>query len=69
MMSASHSSTQRNLYPVTIDVMGLPTPYIAHAVMGAELAQQQLVALLGRDALQTCTLFYNGIAGQVTLHR
>jgi hypothetical protein len=28
---------------------------------------QGLLMLIGRDFLQHCTLFYNGIAGQVTL--
>jgi len=35
--------------------------------MGAALSGHGLVAIIGRDLLQTCTLFYNGVAGQFTL--
>jgi hypothetical protein len=34
---------------------------------GTPLAAQGLVALIGRDALQTCVLIYNGIGGVVRL--
>jgi len=67
MASASHSSITRNVYPITIQITGLPNPINAPRAIGAELASQGLVLLIGRDALQFCTLFYNGITGEITL--
>ncbi len=67
MASASHSSTARNVYPITIEITGLPFPLNAPRAIGAELAPQGLILLIGRDALQFCTLFYNGLTGEITL--
>ncbi len=39
----------------------------APRAMGAALASQGLLVLIGRDVLQNCNLFYNGPAGQFTL--
>lgn len=64
--SASHSSTQQNVYPIQVQITGLPISFESGAI-GAALAPQKLLALLGRDVLQHCTLFYNGITGQMTL--
>jgi hypothetical protein len=36
-------------------------------VMGAALKAQNLIALIGRDALAGSVLFYNGPVGEVTL--
>lgn len=66
MTSASHSSTQQNIYPVLIEVAGGLRINVPRA-MGANLAPQGLVALIGRDFLQHCTLFYNGVTGLITL--
>lgn len=66
MTSASHASTQQNIYPVLIEVMGGIRINVPRA-MGANLAPQNLAALIGRDFLQHCTLFYNGPAGAITL--
>lgn len=66
MTSASHASTQQNIYPVLIEVAGGIRIDVPRA-MGANLAPQKLVALIGRDFLQHCTLFYNGPAGAITL--
>jgi predicted aspartyl protease len=66
MQSASHSKHQCNVYPVTIDiprVISLNSP----RTVGAALAGQGLLALIGRDVLANCTLFYNGPLGQITL--
>lgn len=65
--SASEHSTSRNVYSVTIEVEGLPFPLGAPRAIGAELRSQGLLVLLGRDALQFCTLFHNGVTGQITL--
>lgn len=65
MQSASHEKHPCNIYPVQII-----TPIVtlnAPRAMGAALAPQGLLVLIGRDVLQSCTLFYNGPAGQFTL--
>jgi hypothetical protein len=67
MSSASQASTQQNIHPVQIEVVGLPISIDAPRSMGVLLANQGLIALLGRDVLQQCTLFYNGLTGQITL--
>ena len=67
MSSASQAITPRNVYPITIEITGLPFPLNAPHAIGAELRSQGLLLLVGRDALQFCTLFYNGVTGQITL--
>jgi len=67
MASASHSATQHNVYPIQIEVTGLPITFNAPRAIGAPLAAQGLLVLLGRDLLQMSTLFYNGITGSFTL--
>jgi len=65
MQSASHEKHSCNVYPVQII-----TPIVtlnAPRAMGAALASQGLLVLVGRDVLQNCNLFYNGPAGQFTL--
>jgi len=65
--SASHSAAQQNVYPIQIEVTGLPITINAPRAVGAPLAVQGLLVLIGRDVLQHCTLFYNGITGSFTL--
>ena len=65
--SASHASTQQNVYPVQIEVVGFPISIETPNAIGASLRAQGLIALIGRDVLQHCTLFYNGITGSFTL--
>ncbi|MCX6026849.1 MAG: retroviral-like aspartic protease family protein [Chloroflexi bacterium] len=67
MASASNAAIIRNVYPITIEITGLPNPINAPRAIGAELAPQGLLLLVGRDALRFCTLFYNGITGELTL--
>lgn len=67
MHSASHSKTPSNLYPVQIQIIGFPIQFQQPRTMGAALKSQGLLMLLGRDLLQRCTLFYNGLTGQITL--
>lgn len=65
MQSASHEKHACNVYPVQII-----TPIVtlnAPRALGAALASQGLLVLIGRDVLQNCTLFYNGPTGQFTL--
>lgn len=65
--SASHSSTQQNVYPIQIEVTGFRIRLQCPRAIGAELKCQGLLLLIGRDVLQICTVFYNGMAGQITL--
>jgi predicted aspartyl protease len=67
MTSASHDAIEQNVYPLQIQVVGLPFQINVPRAMGANLAPQGIVALIGRDFLQHCTLFYNGLTGSITL--
>ncbi len=67
MVSASHTGHPCNLYPIHIALVPTPIVFNASRAMGANLAVQGCVAIIGRDILQSCTLFYNGAAGQITL--
>ncbi len=64
MSSASHTN-----HPVPLFAGKLILPTITVNVengMGANLATQGLIALIGRDILQHGTLFYNGLDGSVS---
>jgi predicted aspartyl protease len=65
--SASHSSTQQNVYPIQIEVVGLPIKVDAPRAVGAPLKAQGLLLLIGRDVLQHTVLVYNGSIGTFTL--
>ncbi len=67
VMSASHSSTQQNVYPIHIEFAGIPIEFDVPRAIGAPLAAQGIGVLIGRDALAHCTLFYNGLTGEFTL--
>lgn len=67
MSSATHEAFDVNIYPALISFTGTPIKVNALRVIGANLASQDLIALLGRDLLQNFTVFYNGAAGQITL--
>ncbi len=67
MASASHAAVDANIYPVKIFINGLSTAIDLPRAMGAQLGNQDLIALLGRDLLAHCTMFYNGPRGQITL--
>jgi predicted aspartyl protease len=67
MASASHVGTQANVYPIQMEIVGSPIKVNVPRAIGANLTPQGIVALIGRDYLQHCTLFYNGITGQITL--
>jgi predicted aspartyl protease len=66
MTSASHAATQQNIYPVQIEMVGIPISIGSPRTMGANLKPQGILLLIGRDVLQHGTLMYNGIAGQIT---
>jgi predicted aspartyl protease len=65
--SASHSSTEQNVYPISVEVVGLPIAINAPRAIGAPLQPQGLLVLIGRDLLQHCVLVYNGISGSFSL--
>jgi predicted aspartyl protease len=66
MTSATHSNHPCNIHPILITIPP-NVQFSAPRAMGAQLAPQGLIAIIGRDILQICTLFYNGAAGQITL--
>lgn len=65
VQSATHEKVGCNIYPVliTTPIMSFNLP----KALGAALAAQGLLVLIGRDVLQSCNFFYNGVAGQFTL--
>ncbi|HET6383143.1 MAG TPA: aspartyl protease family protein [Armatimonadota bacterium] len=64
--SASHSSVSQNVCPAFIQLAGFFSVNAPRAI-GAALAPPGLVALIGRDLLVACTLYYNGPDGSFTL--
>jgi hypothetical protein len=48
-------------------VVGFPITINTPRAIGAPLAAQGLLVLIGRDLLQHCVLVYNGPAGGFTL--
>ncbi|HXW94002.1 MAG TPA: hypothetical protein VEK33_25855 [Terriglobales bacterium] len=67
LTSASHADQDCNVYPAQITIQNLGLSINSPHTIGATLAPQGLLILLGRDLLAGCTLFYNGQAGQFTL--
>ena len=67
MCSASHANTVQNVYPAQLAVAGLNFTFNLPKAMGATLEPQGIIALIGRDALSVCTLFYNGLTGETTI--
>jgi predicted aspartyl protease len=65
--SASHASAQQNVYPIRVEVVGLPIAINAPRAIGAPLQSQGILVLLGRDVLQHCVLVYNGTMGSFSL--
>jgi predicted aspartyl protease len=65
--SASHADAKQNVYPAMIEVVGIPIKFNALRAIGVPLANQGIQVLIGRDLLQHCTLFYNGMIGAFTL--
>jgi len=65
--SASHVETKQSVYPALIEVVGIAIKFNALRAIGVPLANQGIQVLIGRDLLQHCTLFYNGMIGSFTL--
>jgi predicted aspartyl protease len=66
MTSATHQDQQCGVYPVQINIPPALT-FNCPRTIGAALAAQGLLILIGRDVLQQCNFFYNGLVGQFTL--
>lgn len=66
MHSASHADQEVPVYYAAIELLGTGARFELK-VAGASLKTQSLIALIGRDALGSSVLFYNGPTGQVTL--
>jgi len=66
MTSASHEATQQNVYPVQIEMIGMPISIGSARTMGANLKAQGLILLIGRDVLASVIFIYSGPAGQIT---
>ncbi len=67
MASDSHNAIDKNVYPALIEFVSYPIKINVERAVGANLMSQDLLVLLGRDLLQSFTLFYNGPAGELTL--
>lgn len=67
LSTASHAQSQANVYPAFIEVLGSSIEMDAGRAIGAPLAAQGLIALMGRDFLMRSVLIYNGMMGQFTL--
>ena len=65
--SASHEDIPVNIYPALIVFVGANIRINVERAAGVALASQGLAALIGRDVLQRCTMFYNGLTGAITL--
>ena len=65
--SASHAAAEQNVYPIQVEMVGLPITVNAPRAVGAPLAVQGLLVLIGRDVLQHCVFVYNGPAGSISL--
>lgn len=65
--SAPHPNSKQNVYPALIEVVGFNIKFNALRAIGVPLANQGIQVLIGRDLLQVCTLFYNGMIGSFTL--
>jgi predicted aspartyl protease len=66
MHSASHADHEVPVYFAAIEFLGMNARF-ERRVMGASLKAQNLIALIGRDALANALLIHNGPTGQVTL--
>lgn len=67
MTSASHAATMQNVYPIQIEIIGVPIIVNADRAMGAALSAQGLLAIIGRDVLQHCIFVYNSVTGSFSL--
>lgn len=66
MTSATEVNTQQNVYPIRIEFAGVPIAIDADRAIGANLAPQGLLLLIGRDARcgdnESCRFSLPGLA-------
>jgi predicted aspartyl protease len=68
MVHTPSGSAQQNLYPVRFVFPGSGLPELsATQAIGSVLLPQGIVALIGRTALSSVILVYNGPVGMITL--
>ena len=60
-------SAQQELFPVKLSFVGTPIAFNFSSVLGSELRNQGIMALIGRDVLSRCVLIFNGPAGHFSL--
>jgi hypothetical protein len=66
MTSTTHEGQPCNIYPIQLTV-GNTLIFQVPRCAGAKLKPMGLIAIIGRDILQSCTLIYNGGLGSITL--
>lgn len=66
MASATHANEIVSVYAGQLSIPGLGEVRTTRA-FGANLVPQGLIALIGRDALMSCVLVYNGIDGSFSI--
>jgi predicted aspartyl protease len=58
----------QQIYPCSIEFPGSPLPVIPNIfVLGANLAEQNIIGLIGRDFLANCLFVFNGPSGAFTI--
>lgn len=67
MTSATHNDVECPVYPIQVQIVGLPLVFQARRALGAALKPQGFLALIGRDALASALFIYNGPTGEITL--
>lgn len=67
MTSATHEAEIVPIFAGRLDIGGIPQNVDMKRAHGANLAPQDLIALIGRDVLAVCVLVYNGVDGSFTL--
>jgi hypothetical protein len=55
------------VHPAVIHIVGINLTVKIECALGANLANQRLTVLIGRDFLTHCTLFYSGTTGTISL--
>ena len=66
MNSATHHDEEVPIFAAQIEIQGFRSVDASRA-FGANLAPMNIVALIGRDALKSSVMIYNGTTGQFTL--
>lgn len=67
MSSATHDGEIVPIFAGRLDIGGMVQNIDTTRAYGANLGNQDLVALIGRDVLLSCVLIYNGLDGSFSL--